>query len=166
MMTTDRDQEATLDELLDRLDATVFKLGRLFASRCCEEFNTTPITGYRLFVLRLLAELGESRTGNLAAHLGIKAPGMTALIDALVREGLVERSHDPEDRRVTLVRLSEAGLEILRHAEQQRRVYMKRHLGALSDEDIRTLIRIHGSIIDGMSNDSGALPASKGSLDG
>lgn len=44
--------------------------------------------------------------GRLGSALGIGKPAATALVDALVRRELVERSEDPDDRRRTLVRLN------------------------------------------------------------
>jgi DNA-binding MarR family transcriptional regulator len=72
---------------------------------------------------------GEPRSVRaLAEHSEIAAPTASRLLDALVRDGLVERNHSAEDRRCVLVGLTPAGREALRgaHAEvaaRRRRVY-------------------------------------------
>ncbi|GAA2017343.1 hypothetical protein GCM10009799_51710 [Nocardiopsis rhodophaea] len=58
---------------------------------------------------RLLVAVGErepARMGRLANDLGVSARSVTAIVDALEREGLVTREPDPEDRRATLLRLT------------------------------------------------------------
>jgi len=40
------------------------------------------------------------RAADIAAHLGITAAGVTALVDRLVDRGIVEREYDANDRRV------------------------------------------------------------------
>jgi DNA-binding MarR family transcriptional regulator len=44
--------------------------------------------------------------------LGFTAGGITRRLDAMVREGLVERLPDPEDGRALLVRLTPAGVDL------------------------------------------------------
>ncbi len=46
---------------------------------------------------------------ELANNLGIEGPSMVAMLDRLVKAGLVVREPSPTDRRVKLVVLTEAG---------------------------------------------------------
>lgn len=49
---------------------------------------------------------------ELQRGLGFTAGGITRRLDAMVREGLVERLPDPEDGRALLVRLTPAGVDL------------------------------------------------------
>lgn len=49
------------------------------------------------------------RLTDLARTIGITQGTASTLIDALVREGLIERSPDDSDRRVTLLKTTTAG---------------------------------------------------------
>jgi DNA-binding MarR family transcriptional regulator len=90
------------------------------------------------------------KTGDLAAVLGVKAPATTSLVDTLERDGLVSREHATDDRRVTFVQLTDKGRVALESAETQRREHMRHYMSSLSEEDIRTLIRIHRTLIESM----------------
>lgn len=139
------------DELLDELDATFLLLGRLMAARHsghCE--GDLVVTGPRLVGLRILQEVGASKAGDLASCLGIKPPAMSSLLDALERDGLIARDHDPDDRRVTLVTVTDNGSTVLREAEERRREHMRVYLEVLSEDDIRSLIRIQRKLIEAM----------------
>jgi DNA-binding MarR family transcriptional regulator len=46
---------------------------------------------------------------DLSDELGVTARNVTGLVDALQRDGLVERLPYPNDRRAVLVRLTPAG---------------------------------------------------------
>ena len=46
---------------------------------------------------------GPHSVGQLAEVLGVSPPAATRLVDRLVEHGVVERRHDPADRRVVLV---------------------------------------------------------------
>ena len=49
------------------------------------------------------------RQTDLAAALDIEGPSLVRLLDALERQGLVERCGEPDDRRVKTLRMTPAG---------------------------------------------------------
>jgi DNA-binding MarR family transcriptional regulator len=55
---------------------------------------------------------------ELAANLGIDAPYATLVVDDLERDGLVERSPHPTDRRAKLVTTTARGSAIAKQAEE------------------------------------------------
>lgn len=142
-----QNNQSSLDELLDELDRTIMMLGRLMSARHSGEECDITLAGPRLMLMRVLNELCCLKIGDLAGLLGIKAPAATSLIDSLERDGLVAREHDTEDRRVTLVTLTDAGKAALHEAEQVRRDHMRQYMSVLSEEDIRSLIRIQRTLI-------------------
>lgn len=66
-----------------------------------------------LSTLSTLNRTGTKRITELAAIEGVTQPSMTTLIAGLERQGLVERAGDPNDKRVSLVSLTEAGREYM-----------------------------------------------------
>lgn len=92
------------------------------------------LTTSQLFTLLLLDGALESGApmSRLAKELGVSLPTATGLVDRLVREALVERRPHPEDRRVVLVRLTDAGRDVTR-----------RILDALEDLVTRILVRMN-----------------------
>ncbi len=68
-----------------------------------------------LATMSTLDRTGTKRITELAAIEGVTQPSMTTLIASLERQGLVERSGDPGDKRVSLVSLTDAGREYLAH---------------------------------------------------
>lgn len=64
--------------------------------------------------LRLLAILRDRSPAMaaIAQHLGLDRSSVTGLIDRAERRGLVARRRSPDDARVTLVELTEVGLEL------------------------------------------------------
>jgi len=71
-----------------------------------------------LATLSTLNRTGTKRITELAAIEGVTQPSMTTLIASLERQGLVERGGDPNDKRVSLVSLTEAGREYMLHRRQ------------------------------------------------
>jgi MarR family transcriptional regulator, organic hydroperoxide resistance regulator len=73
--------------------------------------------------------------GQLARAADLNPATITAMLDSLARNGIVERQADPDDRRVILVSLTEAGQELM--AERRERWFALWHeqLGDLSPKE-------------------------------
>jgi DNA-binding MarR family transcriptional regulator len=82
---------------------------------------------------------GPVRLTALAAAEGISQPAMTDLIQRLERRGLVTRINDPEDGRVALVDVTDAGRALLDDRRRDRQHHLAELLTALSPEDQATL---------------------------
>lgn len=65
--------------------------------------------------LFLVAYSGEDLTqGELARLISVEGPTMVRMLDALARDGLIEREQSPADRRVTFNRITERGRLVIR----------------------------------------------------
>jgi DNA-binding MarR family transcriptional regulator len=93
-------------------------------------------------VLQHLTLTGPLAIGELAKHLSRAQSVVSEIVEHLEQDGLLERIRDPEDKRRTLVWLSEAGLALL---EQEREVLSRELLteamGRMSPSDRRALLR-------------------------
>lgn len=63
-------------------------------------------------MLAYIVEFGPATQSNIASHLGHGRAATGATIDQLERRDLVERLPDPADRRVKLVQVTPAGLDM------------------------------------------------------
>ena len=82
---------------------------------------------------------GPITAGQLAAHEHVRKPTMTRTIRELVDRGLIERLPDPLDGRVTWLRVTPAGAELLRSARRRSETYLTKQLRALAPEQRDTL---------------------------
>ena len=87
-----------------------------------------------------LDEEGPIRLTTLAAAEGIAQPSMTQLIQRLERQGLATRINDPEDGRVALVTITDAGRALMDDRRRDRRSRLAELLVGLSPEDEAALI--------------------------
>ncbi len=77
--------------------------------RWCEKEGLSEM---RLAILFMLRHAGAGvPLGALAGRLHVTPRNVTGLIDHLVRDGLVTRSPDPDDRRSILAQLTDLGQE-------------------------------------------------------
>ncbi|WP_248930541.1 MarR family winged helix-turn-helix transcriptional regulator [Paenibacillus hamazuiensis] len=71
--------------------------------------------------VHIVMEIGTQvfRNGDLAGRLGVEPSTLTRTLDPLVKNGLVDRSLNPENRREVLIRLSEKGRTVLQQSHRK-----------------------------------------------
>ncbi len=71
--------------------------------------SDTVLSAHQASILSHLDSLDPTMVGELADHMGVTPSTMSLTLKRLERHGYVMRTRDPSDRRVTNVRLTEAG---------------------------------------------------------
>jgi long-chain acyl-CoA synthetase len=79
---------------------------------------TTELTLPQYRVLILLGERKEAASA-LAEKLAVSRPSVTGVVDGLVARGLVQRDHDPDDRRRVGHALTQSGRTLLQRADAE-----------------------------------------------
>ena len=95
-------------------------------------------------VLRILRGAGENGLccRETAERMITRDPDMTRLIDRLERRGLITRSRDSHDRRVIMVRITEAGRQILKDLDKPMEEYNRNRLSHMEKGDLRRLLEL------------------------
>ena len=68
---------------------------------------------HQVIAMYRLDEVGQCMMSDLTAHLEITSGAGTRITDRLQSAGLVARTSAPDDRRVTLIALTDQGREVL-----------------------------------------------------
>lgn len=129
------DLEALVDGLAPRLRVAVVRLARLLRQQDDSGFGATTLSA-----LGTVAAHGPLTLGELAACEQVAPPTMTKVVDRLVSAGLVSRTNDPTDRRVSRVTLSDAGNAYLVNARDRRTQWLTQRLQALDPDELGRLL--------------------------
>ncbi|MFF8730905.1 MarR family winged helix-turn-helix transcriptional regulator [Streptomyces sp. NPDC015171] len=113
-------------------EMTIFaRRARASAGRMHPELSLVSYT-----LLGHLEERGGCRATDLAAHYALDKSTVSRQVAALERSGLIERRLDPEDHRVQVLHLTEAGEEILAQVTHSRRAAFRERLADWPEEDL------------------------------
>jgi DNA-binding MarR family transcriptional regulator len=109
-----------------------------------ELFVRYELTAQQYNALRLLRaeHPGALPTLMLAGKLVSHAPDITRLVDRLEERSLVARQRLPDNRRVVQVRITDAGLALLKQLDQPVRECHHRQLGHLTGQDLQSLVEL------------------------
>ncbi|GHF22887.1 MarR family transcriptional regulator [Streptomyces fumanus] len=113
-------------------EMTVFaRRARASAGRMHPELSLVSYT-----LLGHLEERGGCRATDLAAHYALDKSTVSRQVAGLERAGLVERRPDPDDARVQVLDLTEAGRHILAQVTVSRRAAFRERLADWPEEDL------------------------------
>jgi DNA-binding MarR family transcriptional regulator len=91
--------------------------------------------------LGTLERRGPLTPSELATQERIQRPTVTRLLARLEEEGLVVRSADPQDRRSSLITISEHGQALLIESRTRKDAFLAQRLRVLDADELATLDR-------------------------
>ena len=126
------------------------------ATRRARGRSTGPLEGSRLTLsqyqlLEALRETPRLPVSELAALAGVAPPTATRMLDALVRDGIAERTQCDRDRRVVQVTLTDSGREAVAAAAERigaGRARVRDQLSAAEQEEAAALLRRLATIVE------------------
>ena len=102
-------EDINSQDLTARFLTVAESLNRQVQLHRLDAWEQLDLTIPQLKTLILLERAGSLRMGSISTYLGRALSATTTVVDRLVEKGLVDRSTDPEDRRVVLCRLTDLG---------------------------------------------------------
>ena len=114
-------------------------VGRLM--RTIRQHAAAGLTPSQLSALVTVDERGPLRISALASQESLGAPAATRVVASLEEAGLVTRSSDPDDKRASLISLTQVGGETLKALRKERATGLGAQLDALSESELRLLER-------------------------
>ncbi|MEO7369340.1 MAG: MarR family transcriptional regulator [Ilumatobacteraceae bacterium] len=128
-----RHDEKSLD-LANALRPTITRLARRLRQQ-----DHTGLGPTMTAALGSINKHGGLTHGELAAIEQVSPPTITAVVGKLESLGLVTRETGTEDRRVTRIRMTPAGIDQLDEVRNRRTSWLAFQLNALNDDERRRL---------------------------
>ncbi len=119
-----------------------------------KENGLTSFTQYN--VLRILRGAGEEGLScqNIGQRLVSRIPDVTRLLDRMVKLGLVDRMHSTKDRRVVLVKLTPAGIDLVNKMDAPVNELHRQQFNCLSEAEITAGNEMMVKILDHLINEN------------
>ncbi len=78
---------------------------------------------------------------EVGEHLGVTSAAASQMLDRLVREGIIDRSEDPDDRRGKRLALTGAGLKIIKEGFESRQEWLLKLAAQFEGDEARSVAR-------------------------
>jgi DNA-binding MarR family transcriptional regulator len=127
-------QPRGLEELAQSLRLSIARLARLLRQQDRTGHGATLTAA-----LASVARHGGPTHGELAAIEQVAPPTITAVVGKMETLGLVTRETDPDDRRVTRIHPTPAGLDLLADTRNRRTEWLQMQMNSLTASELATL---------------------------
>jgi DNA-binding MarR family transcriptional regulator len=135
-------ESPTAAYLLETLFKSTHHIHRQFEEYLSAQGIPAYLTGPRMRFLKSVSDAGKIRMSDLAAKVGIKARTVTQFVDALEQENVLVRIPDPDDRRATLIQITETAIPQIRKAGAAMSEASEKLLTSLSPESRSQLLEL------------------------
>jgi DNA-binding MarR family transcriptional regulator len=136
------------DELAGALYAVVLRLSRLPVDE--------PVDKAGLAVLHELRRLGTIRPSDLAAQMRLDLSTISRHLHSLERQGLVQRTADPDDARAQRISITTGGSDVLKRMMDRRAATIRDSIAHWPEDD-RSALR---GLLRRLADDLSDVPAS------
>ncbi|MGH9085541.1 MAG: MarR family winged helix-turn-helix transcriptional regulator [Acidimicrobiales bacterium] len=115
---------------------------RLSVTRLARRLRQESGSGYspsQLSALAVIDNHGPLTLGALADHERVAPPSITKVVAKLEAEGLVQRTTDPSDRRVTHVAPTAAGRTLIAETRRRKTTWLTERVRELPEDELARL---------------------------
>src|ERR1700709_1183017 len=128
------ERRAPLPDAAGRLRLSIARLARLLRQQDDSGLGPTVTAA-----LSTIAKHGPLTLGDLAGREQVAPPTITKVVEKMVVAGLIERSADQRDRRVSLVSITDVGQSQLEDFRVRRRSWLSERLAELDPDELERL---------------------------
>ena len=110
----------------------------------------------QLHILYTLQRNGEMPMSRLAEVLHVSLSNATGLIDRIEERGFIERTRVPEDRRIVLIQVTDAGRRMLEEVDAISSDLLRSVFGRIGRSQLATVGRAMAELRRGLEEETGA----------
>jgi DNA-binding MarR family transcriptional regulator len=133
--------------------AARLRLVMLRLARALRHQGSTALSPSQVSALASVDEFGPLRISALAALESVGAPVATRVVASLEELDLLKRTEDPEDKRASLVELSDHGREVLAALWRERTIGLRSRLERLTPDE-RSRLELALPALEKLARDS------------
>jgi len=127
------------------------KASKMIADAFNERLLSLGITRVQWIALYYLGKYEGINQKELAEKMNVKGSTMARLLDRMEKEGSIAREDDPQDKRITRLKLTEKGKELrerfLPECEKMSDIFAR----GLTDEEVEVFKRVLKKMVDNIS---------------
>lgn len=140
-----------IQELIDRYVSVSIRVTNKAESLIREQIGT-DLTYEQHYTLRYIHRAGKCTSTQLAEAFDVNKSAITAIITRMTDRELIERTRDPEDRRVVYLTLTEKGYELFAKTEQKVHSLVENIITQFDGKEIETFIQTYEKLLQILIN--------------
>jgi DNA-binding MarR family transcriptional regulator len=140
-----REFRSAVDEAVVSLAVAADQLDQV-TEAVCQRHGITADQYNVLRILRGVYPAGHARC-EVARRMIHRSPDVTRMLDRLVRQGVVARARNPEDRRESIATITRSGLALLERIDPELQQAHRDLTSALTEPELRRFSRLCDALV-------------------
>jgi len=132
---------------LQDLFATSALTQRMMHACMQHAFEEVGIAPSQMHLLQLVEHAQSVSLKKLADDMRLTPGAITQLVDGLVETGYLQRTPSSEDRRVTVVALTDAGKEKIGFLKRKKQALLAKVVADLDDDELQVFLRVQQKML-------------------
>lgn len=129
------------------LFATTAVVQRMMHACLQHLFDEIGVAPSQLQLLHLILQRQPVSLKVLATEMHLTPGAITQLVESVVQAGYVIRSESTEDRRITVVSLTDAGTTVCKQLEQIKQTLLSKVVADLDDTELAVFLRVQQKML-------------------
>lgn len=122
-----------------RFEDSLRNIGRRISDQF-SKMSCHGLTDPQYRILMVISAKGPYKVTELADLMGVKPSAITVMIGRLVTQGLVERKHQENDRRVVLLSTTDEGNVVVAQLKEALSGIIENSFGKLSEAEVEHMV--------------------------
>jgi DNA-binding MarR family transcriptional regulator len=127
------------DELIAQVIDAQRRVNRVIRERTLDSWVKLNLTIPQLKSLFYISRHGRVNPSGLASGIRVTPANVTGILDRLVEQGLLTRTPDPNDRRISWLTVTDKGKTLINDLREGRAQEMRRTLDKLTEEELSSV---------------------------
>jgi DNA-binding MarR family transcriptional regulator len=123
------------------------KVNRMLRRQVPDAWMELSLTLAQLKSLFFISSEGNTNVRKLAAALSVTSANVTGIVDRLVKQGLVTRRENPEDRRMLLLQVTDKGRALITDLRERQISRLSEILDYMSPDEVSILAQGLSSLL-------------------
>jgi DNA-binding MarR family transcriptional regulator len=123
------------------------KVNRMLRRQVPDAWMELSLTLAQLKSLSFISSEGNTNVRKLAAALSVTSANVTGIVDRLVKQGLVTRRENPEDRRMLLLQVTDKGRALITDLRERQTSRLSEILDYMSPDEVSILAQGLSSLL-------------------
>jgi DNA-binding MarR family transcriptional regulator len=129
------------EELIAQITEAQRRMNRVIRERTLDSWVKLNLTIPQLKSLFYISRHGRVNLSGLASGIRVTPANVTGIVDRLVEQGLLTRTPDTDDRRVSWLSVTDKGKTLINDLREGRAQEMRRILDKLTEEELSIVAR-------------------------
>lgn len=137
--------------IIENFNSLLYIYNKMINTNCkIEGYDDLSVNNYQYIIA--IYDAKQITTTKLSEILGFKKASVTQMVQALIEKGYVRKSKNANDKRSSIIELTEKGVSLMKSEETIYDFFIERIKKVLTKEELNMFESLLDKVVEGVKN--------------